>query len=1061
MWSRARLAFWDRPTNDTGRARPSDRPGLRDARPGNARSIAVKPSPTESRIQAILATALVLCAVLCAASGLAIEAASRGAAGTWTPFARGVLAVGGLLTCALIVLAIVAVRRDVVGRRRAEAELERFFSLSLDFLCISSGDGYFKRVSPAVTDILGWTPAEFLARPYLDFIHPDDHAATLAEVDRQLRSGERVLSFENRYRHKCGSWRVLSWRSMPQPDGMMYATARDVTLLKEAERARLDESLEFGERRFRALVERGSDSIALIDAQNRILYLSPNVATVEGYAPEELLGRSGIEHTHPDDLPRVAAIVEQLVAQPGTPIPVMWRRRHKDGRWLWLEGVATNLLADPAVGAIVTNYRDVTSRMQAETELRASQERFQFVARATNDVVWDWDLAQDTIWWNDKFAELFGYRAAEIESSSTSWTGRIHPDDVDRVVSGIHAVIDGTGQSWSDEYRFRRGDGSYAEILDRGFVIRDASGAALRMVGAMQDITERKHAEAKLRTQLARLALLSHITRAIGERRDERSIFLVVARTLEEELPVDFCCVSLYDRARSELTVSGVGPAGAALATGLGMQGGSRIEIDENGLSRCVRGQLVYEPDVAGVTFPFPRRLAGGGLRSVVFAPLLVEKEVFGILMVARRAAHAFSSADCEFLQQLSEHVALAAHQSQLHAALQKAYDDLHRSQQVVMQQERLRAVGQMASGIAHDINNAISPITLYAESLLEREPGLSGRARDQLETIQRAIGDVAQTVSRMREVYRPREPQLTLAPVDLNAVARQVLDLTRARWSDMAHRHGVAIEIRAEPTEGLPQILGAESEIRDALTNLVLNAADAMPNGGVLTLRTVHRAGRVCLEVGDTGVGMDEDARRRCLEPFFTTKGERGTGLGLAMVYGAVQRHSGELDIDSAPGRGTTVRLSFAAPGADRIATVRETQAVPVPAAQRILVVDDDPVLLKTLRDILEADGHGVTVTHGGQAGIDAFHAAQEKGEPPDVVITDLGMPNVDGRKVASAVKALSPKTPVVMLTGWGQRLIADGDVPLHVDRVLSKPPKLRELREALSEVARGPDPA
>src|SRR6185295_79753 len=150
--------------------------------------------------------------------------------------AKGVIGGGALLALAVGGLALLALRRDFAGRRRAEAELERFFSLSLDFLCIASADGYFKRVSPAVTDVLGWSVKEFLSRPFMDFVHPDDHAATRREVEKQVVAGEKVLHFENRYRHKDGSWRVLAWRSMPQPDGLMYATARDVTELREAGR---------------------------------------------------------------------------------------------------------------------------------------------------------------------------------------------------------------------------------------------------------------------------------------------------------------------------------------------------------------------------------------------------------------------------------------------------------------------------------------------------------------------------------------------------------------------------------------------------------------------------------------------------------------------------------------------------------------------------------------------------------------------------------------------------------------------------------------------------------
>src|SRR6185369_7815811 len=192
--------------------------------------------------------------------------------------------------------------------------------------------------------------------------------------------------------------------------------------------------------------------------------------------------------------------------------------------------------------------------------------------------------------------------------------------------------------------------------------------------------------------------------------------------------------------------------------------------------------------------------LASAGMRSLVIAPLLVESQVFGVLVTARTTADAYSSGECEFLRQAMEHTALAAHQAQLYSALQRAYDDLRTSQQQVMQQERLRALGQMASGIAHDINNAISPVALYTEALLERETSLSERTRGYLTTIQRAIEDVASTVARMREFYRQREPQLSLARIDLNRTIEQAIELTHARWSDLPQQRGVMIELRTDP---------------------------------------------------------------------------------------------------------------------------------------------------------------------------------------------------------------------------------------------------------------------
>lgn len=577
------------------------------------------------------------------------------------------------------------------------------------------------------------------------------------------------------------------------------------------------------------------------------------------------------------------------------------------------------------------------------------------------------------------------------------------------------------------------------------------------------EIEQHKTTERRLQTQLERLNLLDQLTRAIGERQDLASVYQVVVRRLEDNLPVDFGCVCLYDSTAGTLTVTRVGVKSESLALELAMKEEARIPIDQNGLSRCVQGHLVYEPDLSKVEFPFPQRLYRGGLRAVVCAPLQVESHVFGVLIAARRQPESFSSGDCEFLRQLSEHVGLAAHQAEVYEALQRAYDDLRQTQQTILQQERLRALGQMASGIAHDINNAVSPVALYTDILLETEPNLSEQTRRYLETTQRAIEDVAHTVSRMREFYRQQEPQSILARVDLSALGNQVLDLTRARWSDMPQERGVMIQLNIELPDGLSPVAGVESEIREALTNLVFNAVDAMPDGGTLTLRTraittPAKTKYVAVEVSDSGIGMNEETRRRCLEPFFTTKGERGTGLGLAMVYGIVQRHHGEIEIDSAPGKGTTMRMLFPETS---LTTAGDLAAGPeaIPSRLRILVVDDDPLLIKSLRDALETDGHLVTTANGGKEGIEAFQQSLTRGERFAVVITDLGMPYVDGRKVSAAIKAASPLTPVILLTGWGQRLIEEGDAPKDVDRVLNKPPKLRELRAALTELVTNSD--
>src|ERR1700722_18294058 len=331
-----------------------------------------------------------------------------------------------------------------------------------------------------------------------------------------------------------------------------------------------------------------------------------------------------------------------------------------------------------------------------------------------------------------------------------------------------------------------------------------------------------------------------------------------------------------------------------------------------------------------------------------------------------------------------------------------------------LMQQERLRALGQMSSGIAHDINNALSPMALLTQSLIEREPDLSPRFRSYLETAKRVVDDVSATVGRMREFSRKREPEIALAPLDLNTLVRQVIELTRARWSDIQQTLGSVIELKTELAPDLPAIMGVEGEIREALTNLIFNAVDAMPEGGAIILRTrssLASSTRYAeVEVTDDGIGMDEDTKRRCFEPFFTTKGERGTGLGMAMVYGMVKRHSAEIAVESEPGKGTLVRLTFLARAPVVTNPESNISADEIAAIPRgILLVDDDPFVLGSMQLVLSLDGHDIVTAEGGQLGIEQFRTALVEGRPFDFVITDMGMPYVDGRQVARAVKEMS----------------------------------------------------
>lgn len=384
---------------------------------------------------------------------------------------------------------------------------------------------------------------------------------------------------------------------------------------------------------------------------------------------------------------------------------------------------------------------------------------------------------------------------------------------------------------------------------------------------------------------------------------------------------------------------------------------------------------------------------------------------------------------------------------------LEETLAKLKETQQSLLQQERLRALGQMASGIAHDINNSLVPILGYADLLLTEED-LPEALRDPLGIIRRASLDISSTLERMRDFYRQKNRLDTFTSFNLNQIVKSTLEFTRHRWKDIPESLGQVISVETELTDKLPWVAGVDSEIREALINLIFNAADAMPSGGTLTLRTFLSNRRVVLEVEDTGTGMDEQTRRRCMEPFFTTKGEKGSGLGLSMVYGTVLRHEGDMEIESSPGQGTLIRLYFPA----LIAIPPSGPATASPAklpALRILCIDDDLHVLQLLEKMLANRGHRPVLKTDGKSGVDAFQRSLQTADPFQLVISDLGMPHLDGRSVTRQIKHLSAETPVILITGWGSFL--DKESIREVDYLLKKPVTVGDLDQALTAVCQG----
>jgi CheY-like chemotaxis protein len=360
---------------------------------------------------------------------------------------------------------------------------------------------------------------------------------------------------------------------------------------------------------------------------------------------------------------------------------------------------------------------------------------------------------------------------------------------------------------------------------------------------------------------------------------------------------------------------------------------------------------------------------------------------------------------------------------------------------------ERLRSLGELAGGVAHDFNNLLSAILGRAQLLRQR--GFDPATDDDLAVIEQAALDGRETVLRIQEFSRTRSDR-PMSPVNLKEILQGAIEITRLRWKTETEKRNVAIRVIRE-LHDVPPILGNASELREVFVNLILNSIHALPDGGELRLSCGEAHGQVHAEVEDDGEGMSEEVRRRLFDPFFSTKGMGGTGLGMSVAYGIVQRHRGNIKVSSGPGRGTRVVLDFPrATGSSVHAEKSDAEPlVPGPARARILVVDDEPPIAQLLRDALSTQGHEVETALCGRDGVRMATSGAF-----DLVLTDLGMPDMSGWEVVRGIRPTHPDLPVVLVTGWGATISEAEIADAGVAALVHKPFEMKPLLDTISRL-------
>ncbi len=652
-----------------------------------------------------------------------------------------------------------------------------------------------------------------------------------------------------------------------------------------------------------------------------------------------------------------------------------------------------------------------------DAQARETGERYRLARLATNDAIWDWRLNDGQVVWNRALHALFGY---DLEQTSADWwIEHIHPEDRPQVDATIHAVIDAGGMAWSGEYRFRRADGSYAEIFDRGTVLRDARGRAVRMIGAMVDLSERRATQ-----------------RALQE--SER-----LFRTLFESIDEGFCVIEFLDGPHGPLSdyVHVMANPAYAAHTGIPDAVGRRVRamvpLEADGWVAIYRRVLV-----TGEPVRFERELEHTG-RYLELAALRIEP------VERRQVAVLFQ----DITSRHRAEVAMRGMNDILERRVAEEVAERARTEDALRQAQKMEAVGKLTGGIAHDFNNMLAVISNALELLDRRFTASDERARHYVGMAKGGVRRAAQLTQRLLAFSRqqPLQP-VAVAPNDLVAGMSELL--RHSLGADVAFETALADDawtIHVDP-----------NQLENTVLNLVVNARDAMEQGGRLVVETANRVlderaaaalGGVApgdylmLAIRDTGSGMSDDVMARAFDPFFTTKEVgRGTGLGLSQVYGFVRQSGGHVQIESAPGRGTVVRAYLprhALAPADRPA---RTPAPGIPrgrAGEEILVVEDETSVRVLLADMLANLGYRVFAADGGHAALQVLEAQPGIG----LLVTDVVMPVMNGRELADAALQRRPRLKVLFTTGYSRNILVTNGVLGHDVQLLAKPFALDEL--------------
>jgi two-component system cell cycle sensor histidine kinase/response regulator CckA len=761
---------------------------------------------------------------------------------------------------------------------------------------------------------------------------------------------------------------------------------REISLRRQAEQNRREV-----EGQFYSTFEQAGIGMAVVSPEGRWLRVNPALCEMLGYSPDDLINVSAEARIHPDDIPADREAMRLLLTGESRTYTKETRYLTRSGEIVWaLVNVSLVPGFDGEPAHLIAAIQDITERRQTEMALRGSEERYRLLSQAANEAIWDWDLLSDEVTWEASAGILLDYSPAEFGSTADWWYERLHPEDRERVVSSLNTAIARGETVWSEEYRFRRANGSFAPIEDRARILHDETNAPVRIISAMREVKDGEGSERRLREVLDALPHALWVVNPEGR--------IVLDNAASNQI-----WGSLRHRRLEDLAE--FSPRWAAT--------GEAIEPQQWGPFLVLRsGERALEQEI---TIQVP----GGGSKTVL------------------TSAVPLRDADGHMLGAVNISSDITQQRAEAETASQREEQE--------RQAEKMNAIGRLAGGIAHDFNNLLTGILTYSELILQ-ELRPSDPIREDVEQIRRA-GQRAAGVTRQLLAFSRSQP-LHPRVVSLNTLLTELEPMLGRLLG-----HDIALDllldpeagnVRIDPVQMEQVIVNLVSNARDAMPN----------GGRVLmmTANAELETPQVALAVADTGSGIDPVIQTRIFEPFFSTKhGSTGTGLGLSMVLGVIEQSGGHVAVQSEPGRGSTFTIYLPRHLGSEPAVGTLKRDVPQGGSETLLLVEDEPAVRASVRRLLE--WHGYRVIEAGNAS-EAIRIYDENPEKIDLLLTDVVMPGMNGHELVHQLRGRNPGLKAVYMSGYSEKALEQSDYTLSGTGFVEKPFTMESLMRGLREV-------